>query len=321
MPITSPSHHLWNKALMHELANKGHNLTILSADIELKEKLPRNVHYIHLEKSYDSLKQGLDIDAIIGAMGLNAVPQLYNWGLLSAVGTVESDGWKTLMNYPNDFKFDLFVSMTETKAMKLVVVFLSFLRLINGANILGLLGLTTYSHFIWNSAIFNDLASKGHNVTLLTVDLPKHSSENRNITYIHLEKAYEILLKAEIKNDIIGVKGLKAIGPIYQWSINSIEGMIESNGWKTLMMYPEDFKFDLIIFDYTIGNGLLGFVHKFKYPPLIGTSPFLNNPAVIDLIGNPVYPGFVPHWSTSYNVDMNFVERIHNFIIYIWDTL
>lgn len=183
MPITSPSHHLWNKALMHELANKGHNLTILSADIELKEKLPRNVHYIHLEKSYDSLKQGLDIDAIIGAMGLNAVPQLYNWGLLSAVGTVESDGWKTLMNYPNDFKFDL------------------------------------------------------------------------------------------------------------------------------------------VIYDFTLGHLVLGFVHKFNYPPLVGITAFLNNPLTIDLIGHPLFPAYVPHWSTVYDINMNFFQRIHNTVIYIYDVM
>lgn len=206
-----------------------------------------------------------------------------------------------------------------------VVRFISLLYLLNAVsseNILGLLGLTAYSHHLWNRVLFHQLARNGHNVTILSVDLPNDSQQiPPNVTYIHLERAYEFLGRSSAKNDIFETMGLSAIPPIYQWSIDSIHGIVNSKGWNTLMDYPDDFKFDLAIFDYTIGNGLLGFVHKFKNPPLIGVSPFLNNPAVIDLLGNPLFPAYVPHWSTVYGVKMTFLERIHNTIIYFWDAM
>lgn len=206
-----------------------------------------------------------------------------------------------------------------------VVKFISFIHLlntVNADNILGLLGLTAYSHHLWNSVLFNELANKGHNVTILSVDLPKYTQDiPPNVTYIHLEKAYDVLIQSSTKKDILRTMGLAAISPIYKWSVDSTQGILESRGWNTLMDYPDNFKFDLIIFDYTIGNCLLGFVHKFNNPPLIGISPFLNNPAVIDLIGNPLFPAYVPHWSTAYDIQMNFLERIHNTMVYFWDAM
>jgi glucuronosyltransferase len=46
----SPSHFIFNKALAEGLAQNGHNLTIVSPDVE--KTPPPNVHYIHLEQIY-----------------------------------------------------------------------------------------------------------------------------------------------------------------------------------------------------------------------------------------------------------------------------
>lgn len=35
-PLPSPSHHLWNKIISTELIRKGHNITMLSHDTEVK---------------------------------------------------------------------------------------------------------------------------------------------------------------------------------------------------------------------------------------------------------------------------------------------
>lgn len=48
--VFSPSHFIFNKALAEGLAVRGHNLTIVSPDVE--KKAPQNVHYIHLEEIY-----------------------------------------------------------------------------------------------------------------------------------------------------------------------------------------------------------------------------------------------------------------------------
>jgi glucuronosyltransferase len=48
--LSSPSHFIFNNALAKGLAARGHNLTIVSPDIEKKPVV--NIHYIHLEQVY-----------------------------------------------------------------------------------------------------------------------------------------------------------------------------------------------------------------------------------------------------------------------------
>lgn len=76
------------------------------------------------------------------------------------------------------------------------------------------------------------------------------------------------------------------------WNIQSISGMLESNGLQTILDYPDDFKFDLVLHDYTIGPCVLPLIHKFKYPPLIATTAFDNPPYRIHWIGGHNYPAY-----------------------------
>lgn len=48
--------YLRNRAIAHELASKGHNVTIISADVE--KNTPQNVHYVELEQTYPELYSG-----------------------------------------------------------------------------------------------------------------------------------------------------------------------------------------------------------------------------------------------------------------------
>lgn len=192
----------------------------------------------------------------------------------------------------------------------------------SGANILGLMPICSPSHHIWNKALLHELANRGHNLTILSVDVPKPNEKlPKNVHYIHIEKAYDSLHENLDFDSIVGAMGLSVIPHLYNWGLSSAPGIVESEGWKTLMSYPDNFKFDLVIYDYTLGHILLGFVDKFNYPPLIGMSAFLINPLTIDYIANPLFPAYIPHWSTAYDVDMNIVQRFHNTAIYIYDVM
>lgn len=105
--VVSPSHHIFNRALVLGLADKGHNLTFLSADI-VEKKTP-NVHYIHLEKMYetfygkeDSFK-ALDFADASPYRMLVELAQMYE---IICDGALSSNGLESLLNYPVDFKFD-----------------------------------------------------------------------------------------------------------------------------------------------------------------------------------------------------------------------
>lgn len=48
--LPSPSHHIWNGAIVNELAKRGHNITVISPDDD--KNPPPGVHYILIEDQY-----------------------------------------------------------------------------------------------------------------------------------------------------------------------------------------------------------------------------------------------------------------------------
>lgn len=103
--LTHVVYFIRNRQIFVSLINKGHNLTILSPDID-KESTP-NLHYIWSEKVYSTLYNGSDAINIMDMADENAVMSFHKWALLSCKGFFESDGFQRLLNYPDDFKFDL----------------------------------------------------------------------------------------------------------------------------------------------------------------------------------------------------------------------
>ncbi|XP_055910228.1 UDP-glucosyltransferase 2-like [Eupeodes corollae] len=205
----------------------------------------------------------------------------------------------------------------------ILVFFLGSSSLVNSANILGLMGIPSPSHHIWNSVLLRRLAELGHNVTVLSVDMPKPQEKlPPNLHYIHLEKGYS-MYDSEFKFDItslIGIRPFDSIPMFYDAGWKTCLGLSRSKGMKQLLDYPDNFKFDLIFNDYTLGPMLLGFLHKFKYPPLIGVSAYLNPPNTIDGMSSHNYPAYVPYHTTSFTGEMSFWQRFENTLLFMFDT-
>lgn len=91
---------------------------------------------------------------------------------------------------------------------------------------------------------------------------------------------------------------------------------LNTSGSRTLLNYPNDFKFDLIINDFTIGSCLLPFVHKFNYPSLIAISACGHPPYLNDLVGDHHYYAYVPQNVSPFDDKMSFFQRFFNFLIY-----
>lgn len=98
--------------------------------------------------------------------------------------------------------------------------------------------------------------------------------------------------------------------------------MTQMAGFQQLIKYPNDFVFDLTIYDYTMGPCFLGFSHKFNYPPIVSITA-LNNPTFTsEIIGGHQYYSYVPH--LSYFADemhLSFSKRIYNFMYYTIENL
>lgn len=94
-------------------------------------------------------------------------------------------------------------------------------------------------------------------------------------------------------------------------------GVLRSDAFKTLNQYPDDFKFDLIVYDFICGPCLLAFMHKFNYPPMVLATAYTNPSAINHIMGGNHYYSYVPHSMLPFNVDMTFWQRIQNFVLHL----
>uniref|UniRef100_A0A182W7F2 UDP-glucuronosyltransferase n=1 Tax=Anopheles minimus TaxID=112268 RepID=A0A182W7F2_9DIPT len=111
--VPSPSHYIWLRPLMYEMGRRGHNVTVLSADVE--KKPPANVTYIHLENFYStmyntSMRQKMDFFKMADESPAKMLQLLDEFGINLCEAAIVSEGLHSLLRYPKDFKFDLFVS-------------------------------------------------------------------------------------------------------------------------------------------------------------------------------------------------------------------
>uniref|UniRef100_A0A182P4R4 UDP-glucuronosyltransferase n=1 Tax=Anopheles epiroticus TaxID=199890 RepID=A0A182P4R4_9DIPT len=111
--VPSPSHYIWLRPLMYEMGRRGHNVTVLSADIE--KKPPANVTYIHLENFYStmyntSMKQKLKFFDMANESPTKMLRLFDEFGLDLCEAAIKSEGLHFLLGYPAEYKFELFVS-------------------------------------------------------------------------------------------------------------------------------------------------------------------------------------------------------------------
>ncbi|XP_049547259.1 UDP-glycosyltransferase UGT5-like isoform X1 [Anopheles darlingi] len=192
------------------------------------------------------------------------------------------------------------------------------------ANILVLMSVVSKSHFIWIRPIVNRLAERHHNVTILSVNVDP--APPINVTYIHLENSYNILYGngTSAKNDILkrsNEMATDATRSFYRFGLLGCEGAVTSKGFQQLLLYPHDFRFDLVIYDFTCGPCVLGFLHKFNYPPLVSVTGFGVPQFTHQLVGGRKEPSVVPHFTQLTEHPMPFTQRLLNSAIHTFDAL
>ncbi|ETN60649.1 glucosyl/glucuronosyl transferase [Anopheles darlingi] len=107
MTVPSPSHHIWNRVVMEELVNRGHNVTVVSQDVD---KSRQNLTYILLEKVYSTIYQknaGSEIIEMADETFFQTLFTFQHYYLSTCRGALKSEGLKVIENYPDSFRFDL----------------------------------------------------------------------------------------------------------------------------------------------------------------------------------------------------------------------
>lgn len=121
--------------------------------------------------------------------------------------------------------------------------------------------------------------------------------------------------------ELVSETAFNSVPSYYDFGHKICKGLIDepNKGFADLMNYPDNFKFDLVAHDFVVGPCLLGFLSKFKYPPLIGMTAFNNPPFTVDIVSGHKYPGYMPYYHNSFDMEMTLMERINNAIVHYWD--
>lgn len=92
---------------------------------------------------------------------------------------------------------------------------------------------------------------------------------------------------------------------------------MKTKGFERLLQYPDDFRFDVVLYDFTIGGCLLPFLHRFKSPPLVSLTAYGNPTLINSLIGGHQYYSYMTHYYLHYKDDMNIFQRLLNFAVHV----
>lgn len=177
-------------------------------------------------------------------------------------------------------------------------------------NVLYLSNIPSPSHFIWCKALLTALHERGYNITALSPDVEE---SKENFSYYHLEKVYAATYNGSTEMNFIEMGKLSFLEMYLGFAFfieAACESALKSNGYQQILDFPDDFKFDLIVYDFTMSQCLLGIVHKYKNVPMVSVTPFLFSNKVAQLSGSLMFPGFVPSPNEALSQTMNFKDRL-----------
>ncbi|XP_017768995.1 PREDICTED: UDP-glucuronosyltransferase 1-7C-like isoform X3 [Nicrophorus vespilloides] len=194
---------------------------------------------------------------------------------------------------------------------------LFLISLVDSYKILGLFPYPGKSHYDVFHPIMEELARKGHEVTILTHFPPKKAKPG--FSYVSLEASSN---KTKDVVDLSSIPNLRIVKYATPFVLSSI-------GWETCrnLRHPNvkkllesDAKFDLILVEQFDSDCFLGFAHHYKVP-FIGLTSHILMPwtaARIAIIDNPSY---IPNHFMDFSDRMGFVERVENTVAYICCTV
>ncbi|XP_059613971.1 UDP-glycosyltransferase UGT5-like [Phlebotomus argentipes] len=191
----------------------------------------------------------------------------------------------------------------------------------NSANILVLEAVPSPSHHIWIRTITTALAAAGHNVTSLSTDIEEETPEN--LHYLHLDKVYDVMYNPEDEDfemefnyfDMGNLNSYLQLFMFVDFTEIILKGSLKSTGFRQLLDYPDDFKFDLVIHDFMVSGILLPFAKKFNNPPIIALTAFFSVEYSASVVGGTLNTAYVPYIINN-DGDLNtLLGRTNNFLL------
>ncbi|XP_063228391.1 UDP-glucosyltransferase 2-like [Bacillus rossius redtenbacheri] len=182
----------------------------------------------------------------------------------------------------------------------------------SAAKILALLTLTTHSHHIWNRELSRALASRGHEVTVLSPDVDQHPVAN--LTYIPLEGCYEYITSEMTYVDLPDDTLADKMRVLNRWATLLCDYQLATEGAKLLLGYPDGRVFDLIITEAVYNHCFWPLISKFGHPPVVAVSPSGIPPRAHHMTDAPKNPAYVPDVLSHLPDRMDFLQRVDSLV-------
>lgn len=106
--LASPSHYIFNRALLIALANNGHKVTVITTEAE-KHPVP-NMKTIVMDGIYDASIDYKSPESLTEMSAVDMVFIMYDWGCYMCEKELQSAGARELLNNPSNEKFDLIIT-------------------------------------------------------------------------------------------------------------------------------------------------------------------------------------------------------------------
>ncbi|XP_021912895.1 UDP-glucuronosyltransferase 2C1-like [Zootermopsis nevadensis] len=184
----------------------------------------------------------------------------------------------------------------------------------HGARILGLYPLPSRSHLIVQNALMFELASRGHQVTVVSPFPVKEPIPN--YTHITVESDMNDLMGGHVSSNVFD---MQSIGPLkmtfFMWLMGEAlcDHVLQNDNIQKLI-HSKDLHFDLVIVEVFINECVLGFAHKFN-APIIQVCTYGGGNFMADWVGSPNPYSYVPDEFLPYEDKMNFWERMYNTVV------
>lgn len=185
-------------------------------------------------------------------------------------------------------------------------------------NILFLQTTPSRSHHLWNKQIFDRLYDNGHNLTILTFE-QEQSVPGKSFFYVPKLYARIMVDFAAEDNSESEMGPVGNIINMYSFYEKASRILMQELAIQHLLHYPANFKFDLIVHDFTMGQFLLGFIERFGNPPLVSISAFNSPSYTMYLADIPTRFTTMPNYASEFNQQMTFTERCWNHFYWFMD--
>lgn len=224
----------------------------------------------------------------------------------------------------------------------LITICLINVSLVSSSRILVLFYHPGPSHFQSFYPLFNELAERGHNVTVLTYTHVKDAHKNYHelllseIPVINASITYDNMVSAEIYQYDTKILELNLkkkrnkyffqlplersiytmhaeLLELYYYAELERELALNSSAIDQILEAHREQPFDIVLMEQFITDFLMGLIYKLNVP-FIGFSTCSLPSYYYNRINLPDFPSFVPFAFADHTWDMNFIERTVNWL-------